>query len=124
LRVARRGHRSDGRPPDPSTGFPRRQVVAALNQGLQHWIWSTDDGGALWDVRAHEFSELVDLFVDGGRMLAARTDGLWFLELEPVAVERNTQRAIAAGLQGHLQAVPGEARVILTSRESAVVTIA
>lgn len=62
------------------------RVYAGLNYSGQHWIWSTDDGGTTWDIRAHEFTDLWDLMVAGNRMWAAREDGLWYYDLDPVSV--------------------------------------
>ena len=62
------------------------RVYAGLNYSGQHWIWSTDDGGTTWDIRAHEFTDLWNLMVAGNRMWAAREDGLWYYDLDPVSV--------------------------------------
>jgi hypothetical protein len=70
----------------PSLAFHGDRLYAALNYRAEHWVWSTDNGGALWDVRAHEFAEVVQLRVDGDRLVAGRIDGLWFLDLQPVNV--------------------------------------
>jgi hypothetical protein len=71
--------------------FPGRNIVAItslgnrLFAGLQyrgeHFIFSTDDYGATWDIRAHEFASLVDMIVSHGRMWTARLDGLWSIEV-------------------------------------------
>lgn len=68
--------------------FPDRGIVAfaadgarlfaGLNYRFEHWIFSTDDGGATWDIRAHEFSELLSLSVWKDRIWAGRADGLWW----------------------------------------------
>jgi hypothetical protein len=73
------------------TQFPGADIVAfasygprcyaGLNYIGQHWIFSTDDRGAGWDVRAHEFAEVLALYVDGGTLWAARTDGLWGIDI-------------------------------------------
>jgi photosystem II stability/assembly factor-like uncharacterized protein len=71
--------------------FPGRNIVALTSfgnrifAGLQyrgeHFIFSTDDYGASWDIRSHEFAPLVDMIVSHGRMWAARLDGLWSFEI-------------------------------------------
>lgn len=72
--------------------FPKKDVVAlvrdgariyaGINYSAQHWIFSSDDFGLSWDIRAHEFSDLADLFIARGRIWAARADGLWYYPLD------------------------------------------
>jgi len=59
------------------------RLYVGLNQSLQHWIWSSDDAGVTWDVRAHEFAPVWDLRVVGNRLWAAREDGLWYNDFAP-----------------------------------------
>lgn len=72
--------------------FPGKDVVAlvrdgsrlyaGINYSAQHWIFSSDDFGLSWEIRAHEFSDLADLFIARGRIWAARADGLWYYPLD------------------------------------------
>lgn len=74
------------------TAFPDRDIVAlAIHQsrlfaGLrfraEHFIFSTDDAGMTWEIRAHEFAVLFDLFVSGDRIWAGRSDGLWYFDVD------------------------------------------
>lgn len=57
------------------------RLFAGLNYRSQHWIWSTDNYGATWEIRSHEFAYLYTLFPAHGRMWAGRTDGLWSIDL-------------------------------------------
>lgn len=57
------------------------RCYAGLNYQGQHWIFSTDDLGSSWDVRAHEFAGILVLLVDGPTLWAGRTDGLWKLDI-------------------------------------------
>lgn len=71
--------------------FPNREIVAftsfqsQLITGLmvfsEHWVLTSDDMGADWEVRAHEYSEIWDLHVSGNRLWAARSDGLWYIDI-------------------------------------------
>ena len=56
-------------------------LFAGLNYHNQHWIWSTADLGATWDIRSHEFAYLFTLFPANNRMWAGRTDGLWSIDM-------------------------------------------
>jgi len=62
-------------------------VFASINYQGQHWIWSTDDAGASWDIRAHEFAEAYALRFVGDRLWAARSDGLWHYDFAPTALK-------------------------------------
>ncbi|MCF8242751.1 MAG: T9SS type A sorting domain-containing protein [Melioribacteraceae bacterium] len=72
--------------------FPGRDIVAItiyksrLLAGLyfksEHWMFSSDNFGKSWEIQAHEFSSLWDLFVNGDRLWACRSDGLWYLDLD------------------------------------------
>lgn len=64
-----------------------KRIYAGLNQSQQHWIWSSDDAGATWDVRAHEFAEIWEMRFAGDRMWAARTDGLWYYDFASAALK-------------------------------------
>lgn len=71
--------------------FPNRDIVsfasngnrifAGLNYLSDHWLWSSDNFGSSWDVRAHEFATLFSLFSFNGRMWACRSDGLWSVDM-------------------------------------------
>ncbi len=56
-------------------------LFAGLNYRGEHWIWSTENQGATWDIRSHEFAYLYTLFPAKGRMWAGRTDGLWSIDM-------------------------------------------
>lgn len=72
--------------------FPNRDILALTAHGSrllaglwfsgQHWIFSTDNMGATWDFRAHEFADIWDLFVSGDRLWAGRSDGLWYYDMD------------------------------------------
>lgn len=47
----------------------------------EHFICSSDDNGETWSVRAHEFAGLSNLLVSQDRILAARSDGIWYYDL-------------------------------------------
>jgi len=47
----------------------------------EHFICSSDDNGATWSVRAHEFAGLTNLLISQDRILAARSDGIWYYDL-------------------------------------------
>jgi hypothetical protein len=67
--------------------FPRANIVAfaatgsrvyaGLNFRGDHWLWSSENDGAVWDIRSHEFATLFQLVVHQDRIWAARGDGLW-----------------------------------------------
>jgi hypothetical protein len=87
------------------TAFPDRNIVAltihqsrlfaGLRFGAEHFIFSTDDAGTTWEIRAHEFADLFDLVVSGDRMWAGRADGLWYFDLEVgTSVERPGESGI------------------------------
>ncbi len=81
------------------------RLFAGLNYQGQHWIWSTDNAGGTWDVRAHEFAEIWDLMIVGNRMWAARQDGLWYYDLDPVSIRRAPRAGMKAapiGLRGRM----------------------
>ena len=56
-------------------------LFAGLNYHNEHWIWSTGDHGANWEIRSHEFAFLFTLFPANNRMWAGRTDGLWSIDM-------------------------------------------
>jgi hypothetical protein len=56
-------------------------VIAGLNYRNQHWIFSTGNMGANWDIMAHEFTWLWDLYAGDNFLLAGRTDGLWYVNI-------------------------------------------
>jgi len=56
-------------------------LFAGLNYRNQHWIWSTADHGATWDIRSHEFAFVFTLFPANNRMWAGRRDGLWSIDM-------------------------------------------
>jgi hypothetical protein len=68
--------------------FPRANIVAfaatgsrvyaGLNFRSDHWLWSSENEGAVWDIRSHEFAPLYQLVVHQDRIWAARGDGLWW----------------------------------------------
>lgn len=66
-------------------------LYAGVRYRGEHFICFSDDEGATWEVRAHEYAELDELAVFDGRLWAARSDGLWYLPIdtgtptEPVA---------------------------------------
>lgn len=72
-------------------GLPNRSVDQIVSVGSriyagvryhdEHFLWSTDDDGANWDIRAHEYSVLFNLHVALGRIWAGRLDGLWSADL-------------------------------------------
>lgn len=72
--------------------FPGRDIVALAVHGSrvmaaplflgQYWIFSSDNGGLDWDIRAHEFADLIDLLAMNGRLWAARFDGLWYIDID------------------------------------------
>ncbi|MEJ2635774.1 MAG: T9SS type A sorting domain-containing protein [Calditrichia bacterium] len=59
------------------------RLFAGLLYHNEHWIFSSDDMGETWDIRAHEFAWLWDLFVSGNRLWAGRWDGLWRYDMSP-----------------------------------------
>jgi len=61
------------------TTFNSKLIAGLLYQG-QHWIFTSDDMAENWDIHAHEFAWLLDLFVSGNRLWACRTDGLWYID--------------------------------------------
>lgn len=71
--------------------FPSRDIVALAAHGSrifagllyqgQYWIFSSDNMGITWEIRAHEFAYLFDLFVSGNHLWAGRDDGLWYFDL-------------------------------------------
>ena len=65
-----------------------KRLYAGLNQSLQHWIWSSDDAGESWEVRAHEYTEIWEMRFADQRMWAARGDGVWYYDFEPLSVRR------------------------------------
>lgn len=72
-----------------------KRLYAGLNRSLQHWIWSSDDAGETWEVRAHEFTEIWEMRLAGSRMWAARTDGLWYYDFETVSVRSHRKADFA-----------------------------
>lgn len=82
-------------------GLPNRDVEALAADGtrlyagvrfnLEHFIWYTDDFGQNWNIQAHEFVELFDLFMTAGRLWAARLDGLWYLDISTDVKEPKSQ---------------------------------
>lgn len=58
------------------------RLYAALLFGGEHWIFSSDDYGDNWEIKAHEFSWLYDMLVFKNRIWAARLDGLWFNSID------------------------------------------
>lgn len=73
------------------TAFPNANVTVLVNDGNriyasidylnQHYIFSSDDNGTNWTIRAHEFAYLMDLFVYADKLWAGRWDGLWYINL-------------------------------------------
>ena len=57
-------------------------IIAGLNYRNQHWIFSSDNMGANWDIMAHEFTWLWDLYAGDHFLLAGRTDGLWYFYID------------------------------------------
>jgi photosystem II stability/assembly factor-like uncharacterized protein len=57
------------------------RLLAGLNYLSDHWLWSTENHGSTWDIRAHEFATLFSLFPSNGRMWACRSDGLWSIDM-------------------------------------------
>jgi hypothetical protein len=85
-------------------GAQGSRVFAGLNYLAQYWIWSTDDSGATWDVRAHEFSEIWDMLIVENRVWAARNDGIWYYDLGPVSIRKPARafenRTLSESLKG------------------------
>jgi hypothetical protein len=73
------------------TQFPNRNIVAFTSSGSRvfagliylsdHWIFSTDNNGASWNIHAHEFAIVLNLLASHERLWACRTDGLWWFDL-------------------------------------------
>jgi hypothetical protein len=73
------------------TQLPNREISAFASDGSrlyagllfqgQHWIFTTENGGGVWDARAHEFSVIFAMKLWSGRLWAARSDGLWSVDL-------------------------------------------
>ncbi len=57
------------------------RILAGLLYHDQHWIFSSDNDAGQWDIQAHEFAWLSDLYVSGNRLWAGRGDGLWYLDI-------------------------------------------
>ena len=55
-----------------AAGIPEEYVNAIASHGGLLFA-ATDDGGITWDIRAHEFAELLALHVSGGTLWAGRT---------------------------------------------------
>jgi photosystem II stability/assembly factor-like uncharacterized protein len=68
------------------------RLFAALSYRSQHWIFSTDNGGQTWEIRAHEFADILSMHVAQGRLWAGRTDGLWWYDMS-VWTSAESQRA-------------------------------
>jgi ligand-binding sensor domain-containing protein len=74
------------------TQFPDRDIVtftslgnrifAGLIHSSGHYIFSSDNYGETWDIRAHEFAFLFTMIVSHGRLWAARDDGLWYYDTD------------------------------------------
>lgn len=58
------------------------RIIAGLSSFGQHWLFTSDNLGETWDVLAHEFAQVWDLHVAFGRVWAARSDGLWYFDLD------------------------------------------
>lgn len=75
------------------TQFPNRNIVALASHGprvyaglnylADHWIFTSDDAGATWEIHSHEFANLLALTVASGNLWAGRVDGLWNFPLGP-----------------------------------------
>lgn len=71
--------------------FPNRNIVAlaadgprlfaGLNYLADHWIFTTTDAGAAWEIHSHEFAGLLSLTNALGALWAGRVDGLWRFDL-------------------------------------------
>lgn len=57
------------------------RLFAGLNYRSDHWLFSTENRGVTWDVRAHEFASLTTLLPVHSRMWAGRSDGLWWYDM-------------------------------------------
>lgn len=58
------------------------RLIAGLHYHGHHWLFSSDDMAEHWELRAHEFSFLFDLTVSENRLWAARSDGLWYQDID------------------------------------------
>jgi hypothetical protein len=71
--------------------FPNRDIGLFASHGNRlfagvwyqnsHYIFSSDDYGLAWEIRAHEFAFLFDMIVSHDRLWAARDDGLWYYDI-------------------------------------------
>jgi hypothetical protein len=57
------------------------RLFAGLLFGGQHWIFSSDNYGESWEIHSHEFSYLYDMTVHYKKLWAARSDGLWYFDI-------------------------------------------
>jgi hypothetical protein len=57
------------------------RIFAGLLYLNSHYMFSSDDYGETWYIRAHEFSFLFDMMVSENRLWAARDDGLWYYDI-------------------------------------------
>ena len=70
--------------------FPNQDIVAlasvgsrlfaGLNYRFDHWLFSSENQGVKWDIRAHEFAPLTTLLPTDSRLWAGRADGLWWYD--------------------------------------------
>jgi hypothetical protein len=58
------------------------RIFAGLNYRNDHYIFSSDNYGETWDIRAHEFAFLFTMIVSHGKFWAARWDGLWYYDID------------------------------------------
>ncbi|MBN2423519.1 MAG: T9SS type A sorting domain-containing protein [Calditrichaceae bacterium] len=59
----------------------RSRIIAGLIYRGEHWIFTSDDSGLTWEIQAHEFAWLTDLYVSENRLWACRSDGLWYIDI-------------------------------------------
>jgi hypothetical protein len=74
------------------TQFPDRDIVSFTSLGTRifagliyrgdHYIFSSDNYGETWDIRAHEFAFLFTMILSHGKLWAAREDGLWYYDID------------------------------------------
>jgi len=67
----------------------------------EHWIFTSDDFGVSWEIRAHEFSWLWDLLPSGNLLWAGRSDGLWYLDSDTWTNIEKGESDVAQGYELH-----------------------
>ncbi len=74
------------------------RLLAGVRFKLEHFICSSDDEGKNWTVRAHEFAQLIDMAVIKDRIIAGRTDGIWYNTMSGWTNTEHSPNAVPAAL--------------------------